>query len=408
MIKRIEIDNYRSCIKTSFDIHPHLSVLIGPNGGGKTNILTALQLLNKFNSQPDYSNVDDSQVTPSNLKVWFDFNEKKIILTSKLHSYTDVHNNDIIVSADFSWYMKDFTGNGKRITTPLWMLDRMHRKYYTRTWNRDIMYHYNLANGRIERSTAESNIIEQPLQMISKFTKNMQYYSASQFTNPTNCPVSFEIEKEGRRSRGISLKGHTRFMFNLYSEYISNSLGYQQFLDIIGPRGIGLVNKIGFKEMITSSVDYKVRSGGKFKKIKRDKILVIPQFIIGKKILSPNQLSEGTFKTITLIFNLVTDSSAILLIEEPEVCVHHGLLSSILELIKAYSQKKQIIISTHSDFVLDHVSPQNVYIVSSESNNGTKISHIPKSLSKHEFMALKEFLNSEGNLGEYWKLGALE
>ncbi|MFW9998379.1 MAG: AAA family ATPase, partial [Candidatus Odinarchaeota archaeon] len=39
MIKRIQIQDYRSCLDTSFDFHPNLSVLIGPNGSGKTNIL---------------------------------------------------------------------------------------------------------------------------------------------------------------------------------------------------------------------------------------------------------------------------------------------------------------------------------------------------------------------------------
>jgi predicted ATPase len=136
--------------------------------------------------------------------------------------------------------------------------------------------------------------------------------------------------------------------------------------------------------------------------------LVIPQFTIGKHELSPNQLSEGTFKTITLLFYLVTEASSILLVEEPEVCVHHGLLSSIIELIKTYSLGKQIVVSTHSDFVLDEVSPENVYKVSSTPEQGTKVSHIPKSMSQRELTALRKYLNTEGNLGEYWKHGALE
>ena len=59
-------------------------------------------------------------------------------------------------------------------------------------------------------------------------------------------------------------------------------------------------------------------------------MLVVPQFVIGTNALSPNDFSEGTFKTITLLFYLMTEKSSALLIEEPEVCVHHGLLSSIV------------------------------------------------------------------------------
>lgn len=141
---------------------------------------------------------------------------------------------------------------------------------------------------------------------------------------------------------------------------------------------------------------------------KKEKILVIPQFIIGRNELSPSQLSEGTFKTITLLFYLTTEKSSALLIEEPEVCVHHGLLSSIVELIKIYSGDKQIILSTHSDFVLDQVEPRNVYKVTRDKNEGTVVAPIEKSMSAAELSALKYYLQAEGNLGEYWRHGGLE
>jgi len=120
------------------------------------------------------------------------------------------------------------------------------------------------------------------------------------------------------------------------------------------------------------------------------------------------QLSEGTFKTITLLFYLITERSSALLIEEPEVCVHHGLLVSIIELIKTYSRQKQIILSTHSDFILDQVEPRHVYRVKRDNEDGTKVTHIEKALSAGELKALKLYLETEGNLGEYWRHGSLE
>ena len=133
---------------------------------------------------------------------------------------------------------------------------------------------------------------------IAKFVSEMRYYSASQFTNPSNCPVSFGIEKEGDRSRGLRLSGHSKFLFDLYTEYKSKSEGYNQFFDIIGPDGIGLINKIDFQEILTSSIDYSVRSGGKVRKRKREKMLVIPQFIVGRHELSPNQYRKAHLKQL--------------------------------------------------------------------------------------------------------------
>ena len=85
--------------------------------------------------------------------------------------------------------------------------------------------------------------------------------------------------------------------------------------------------------------------------------------------------------------------------------MHHGLLSSILELIKTQSKYKQIIISTHSDYVLDKLKPENIVLIKKDKVNGTIANSLSKSLSKNEFSALKKYLKLSGNLGEYWKEG---
>jgi len=408
MITRLEISNYRSCLKCSFDLQPNLSVLIGPNSSGKTNIMNAVLLLRKLKEQRGYVREEEEVTGKSKLKVFFNVGGKKAILTAAIGSYTDESNTDVVVVSRQSWYMKDFTGDAKRVNIPLFLVENLAQP---RRQSRELILYDGRFMWQDERYLAApqiSKMVWKVLTTISRFISGMRYYSASQFTNPGRCPVSFEIETEGTRSRGLRLRGHRKFLYDLFTAFKKNTAGYQQFFDIIGPNGIGLIEKIDFKSLVTSSVEYSVRSGGRFRKRAREKMIVIPQFTVGRDELSPNQLSEGTFKTITLLFYLVTEASSLLLIEEPEVCVHHGLLASIVELIKTYSRDKQIILSTHSDFVLDKVSTSNVYKVSSTSREGTKVTHIPKSMSRRELAALKEYLETEGNLGEYWKHGGLE
>jgi len=407
MITKIEITNYRSCLHCAFDLQPHLSVLIGPNSSGKTNILNALLLLRKLTEEESrYHYQMDEPTGKSKLKVFFNIKGKKAILTAIVGTYTDENNNDVVVISRQSWYMKDFTGSAKRLNMPLSFV-RSFGEYKTDQNKLIYLSRWSYMRSHANIRKLPENVLK-AFHMISRFSSEMSYYSASQFTNPGQCPISFEIETEGKRSRGLRLRGHAKFLYDLFMAFKDKSSNYKQFFEIIGPSGIGLVQNIEFKEMVTSSVEYLVKSGGRVQKRTREKILVIPQFTIGKQELSPNQLSEGTFKTITLLFYLVTEASSILLIEEPEVCVHHGLLSSIVELIKDYSSNKQIVLSTHSDFVLDHVSPENVYKVSSKPKEGTKVKHITKTMSKRELDALKTYLQTEGNLGEYWKYGALE
>jgi len=169
-----------------------------------------------------------------------------------------------------------------------------------------------------------------------------------------------------------------------------------------------MVDKIEFLEVVLPSSYYEVIAGGKVKKIERNRLLVVPTFTVNNTQLSPNQLSEGTFKTLALVFYILTDVSALLLIEEPEVCVHHGLLSSIISLIETQSKKKQIVMSTHSDFVLDHLDPENLLLVKWLPEKGTLATPLKKSMSKNDYEALRVYLKESGNLGEYWKEGGFE
>lgn len=406
MIKRIEIHNYRSCLDTSFDVHPELSVLIGPNSSGKTNILSALLILKKLTlERQQFRLVEPEPTSQCKLKVWFDIEDKEAVLTIAANIFTDESNSDKIVSSVQEWYLRDFTGNRKRIKTPLWLIREFVRAEQGIGVYKHLSQRYDYMKEKVF-SVPTSAL--RPLSQISEDLSEIRYHSATQLTDPSKCPVSFEVEKDGRSTRTFGESEHARFLINLYDIQHSIKTRYNEFFDIVGPNGIGLVDSIDFKEIQTSSIEYSVRSGGRVIRRQRRKNLVIPQFRIGKNALSPNQLSEGTFRTITLIFYLVTGTSRMLFIEEPEVCVHHGLLSSILELIKSYSRHKQIIISTHSDFVVDEVQPENVYKVSNVPEQGTKVSHITKSMSPSELKALHNYLETEGNLGEYWRHGGLD
>ena len=172
--------------------------------------------------------------------------------------------------------------------------------------------------------------------------------------------------------------------------------------------GIGLISDIDFHEYDLPSSSYEIRTGGQVKQIHRDKKIIVPSVRIDNTTLSPNQLSEGTFKTLALIFYILSDTSDFLLIEEPEVCVHHGLLDSVLELILVKSSEKQIVISTHSDYVLDKLHYENLVLVDRLSEQGTRATPINKLLTRTDLIGLKDYLKNIGNLGDYWKEGGFD
>jgi hypothetical protein len=371
--------------------------------------------LNKIAQEGEYGPSHEGAITVSSrIKATFLERRAHVRLNASVDAYTDESNNDVMLASRQKWSLKSQRGQETSLEIPLALAAHLLSDRMPPSYLRHLAY---FRPPRMHPSRLKSLSTEIPkwaislLSGVAQYCAGIRYYGASQFTSPGSCPVSFEIEQEGKRRRLFRLRGHARILYNMYSAYSAQKTDsnhqYKQFMDIVGPKGLRLIDALTFREVPTSSIDYSVRVGGKVEVRKRHKLLVIPQFRLGRQKLSPNQLSEGTFKTLALLFHVITEDSTTLLIEEPEVCVHHGLLSSILELVKSYSQHKQMILSTHSDYVLDHVGPENVYRVTFDKASGTSARHIPKTMTAKEYSALREYLEQEGNLGEYWREGGL-
>jgi predicted ATPase len=124
--------------------------------------------------------------------------------------------------------------------------------------------------------------------------------------------------------------------------------------------------------------------------------MIIPTVQIGKSKLSFNQLSEGTLRTLAMLFYVVTEKSELLLLEEPEVCVHHGLLNNVIAIIKEFSRRKQIFFSTHSETVVDGLLPEQILLVEKTDDAGTTVRPVIKSNVPSGIRCFKEIPNDFG------------
>lgn len=408
ILESIEIENYRSCRHVKFYLQEDLSVLIGPNGSGKTTVMNACLLLNRLVNDDSFMRRQQSNTAANKcrIKATFRIEERRAILTADIHLTTDDSNRDIVVGAEQYWYARDFTGTRTRIHAPLF-IRRFGRAIEDIHSSKERTYFPG-----VEKPVSIPRSFLQPFREIADTFGDMKYYSASRFTDPSRCPVAVEIVQldKGPRVSGFSHRSpHEMFILDLYDKWSDKkNSSYQAFYETIGPDGLGLVDDLKFLEIETSSEKVTVRTGGDVGTRTEKKKLVIPQFAIGGNQLSPSQLSEGTFKTIALLFYVIVGENSLLLIEEPEVCIHHGLLGSVIELIRSYSQEKQILVSTHSDAVLDMLEPRQVYMVTKNEDQCTSVTHLESSRSRQELNALRSFLSSDGGLGEYWKHGGID
>ena len=100
MLKRIVISNYRSCLHTRINLHPNLTVLIGPNSSGKTNILQAIMLLKKLSQPTEHKSASEYPGALScRVRSLFHLSGVQADLNAALKVFTDESNNDRVVDS---------------------------------------------------------------------------------------------------------------------------------------------------------------------------------------------------------------------------------------------------------------------------------------------------------------------
>jgi ABC-type cobalamin/Fe3+-siderophores transport system ATPase subunit len=409
-LESVEIDGYRSCTGTTFKPHSSLSGIIGINGSGKTNILNALRLLNPFeylDGRGYRSPQEDLQIPETNIRAIFLVNKRRLYFSLAL-KIASARGQEEVVSAIEKWNFRDFGREDCWVEIPVFAT--FDKENISRA-----MRHWYIAGDQWKKASASPSMIEdilndnkisRSLRLVSEYRRNIKYYSASQFTDPSRCPSSFELDASGGLETNYYNRNshHLQFLFDLYDLKKKNIELYREYEEYVSTRMLGLVSRISWKPVKLSSNTVEMKTGGTIKKVRQFKTLVIPKVQIGSSHITFNQLSEGTFKTLALIFYIMTENASCFLIEEPEVCIHHGLLRRILEIIKSHSRVRQIIFTTHSDLVLDAINKDNVFVVDMK-RSVTRINQLADWAGKDGMAALEAYLEESGTLGEYWRTG---
>ena len=125
------------------------------------------------------------------------------------------------------------------------------------------------------------------------------------------------------------------------------------------------------------------------------------EFFEGSLSIPATRLSDGSLRYLCLLAILLDPRPpSLIVIEEPEVGLHPDLLHKIADLLVAASQRTQLIVTTHSNIIVDALTDHPESIIVCEKEQGCTTM---KRLSQSELDPwLKDY-----SLGQLWTQGDL-
>ena len=146
--------------------------------------------------------------------------------------------------------------------------------------------------------------------------------------------------------------------------------------------------------------DVSVRTAGAY---------LVPQFRVKDNDKSaahdfdPVQISDGTLRIFGILLALYQNPAPpFIALEEPEQTVHPAILSMLSEAFREVSERTQLLITTHSPYLVDFFAAEEIKIVSMQ-NGKTRISPIKSSQVesvKENLISLQELMMAEGLMPE--------
>jgi predicted ATPase len=113
----------------------------------------------------------------------------------------------------------------------------------------------------------------------------------------------------------------------------------------------------------------------------------------------PVQLSDGTLRIFGILLALYqVPAPKLLLIEEPEQTVHPGVLGVLADAFREAAERTQLVVTTHSPNFIDYFKPDEVRVVSLHKGltHVEPVKRTQVEAVKRKLMSLQDFMLAEG------------
>lgn len=114
-----------------------------------------------------------------------------------------------------------------------------------------------------------------------------------------------------------------------------------------------------------------------------------------------SRLSDGTLRMLSMLSVLLHHSPPpLVIIEEPELGLHPDMMPMLAELLKDCATRTQVLVTTHSNLLVDAINDANAVLVCDKDGSGSS------TIRRLDAEALKPWLE-EFSLGHLWRSGEI-
>jgi predicted ATPase len=353
-ITNLGVHNFRSLIDVDIPLHD-LTVVIGPNGSGKTALLETLMLLHRgsqgelarfFEERGGYQAIVSQGGGRSGMP------QMTLVLT--------VSDENPSLESQQTGYSIELRGTviGYEVSREMLALPRTQEKYRTG---------FDYSTDKTVRSEAHKSLLaelgvtelvvaEPVLAQLSinrlrrgggpgfrRFLEGFRFYAALDVT--ARAPIRLPQSLTPAESPGASGESLYSSLYNLRTNQPET---YDRVLAILMQAFPGL-----------KRLEFPVVGAGMVTLAWYDRSNPQPFY--------PNQLSEGTLRFLWLVMLLMSPNrSSVLLIDEPEISLHPELLRLLAILLQEASLQGQVVVATHSSDLISWLQPDEVLVADKE------------------------------------------
>lgn len=334
-----------------------LLVLVGQNGAGKSNALQALQFISKKTLN---TNDDNSVYNSGKDEMFF------LVKTNSIKWKFTLAKNKDISSVKNEVLSVDLTDSGEKFEDIIFDADEK------------IIYNLHSRHG----------IIGVKLDMFSNGNDNVSL-RISHFVNVLMSINVFSPSVSALRQ--LNKKTESKKLTQTGSNWINilDSFSDKEKANLV----VALRNLTGF------ICDFKVENIGRYKSLSFSHLTDNKM----SEWIDFDQESDGTLRVAALLTALLQpDPLDLIGIEEPELSVHPGMLPLLMDYIKEASDRSQIVLTTHSPYLLDLVPPEAIRVVERVNGYSTirSLANDQVELIKKKLLSASELQYMEGLRGE--------